>query len=530
MLKCWAIIFAGGMAASGCGDAPLKTAVQLPTVDTTITPQNAFTRLTLDSTRLAVFIRNEVADDTVAAKMARFYRRRAYQYAWFTEEGLSEAAQGFWAAHQERETNSDSNARNTDLHRQMAALLTEDSAALSPADWLQTELRLTRYFLKYVRAALTPSTDPENFGWHIPRRKLQPLALLDTLLAKGQWKPLSKSYDRLSAAVQRLAAVSERDSGSKVVFKKGLHAGVNDASITGLKQRLHLFGYFKSRDTSALFTKELKEGVQRACRAFGLKETSVPNAGLIKALNVPLNERVRQALVNLERMRWMPTEAPDRLVANIPEYRLHVYQGGKETLTMRIVVGKAANRTVIFSDSLKHIVFSPYWNVPRSIVRKELAPAMRRSSRYLQRNRMEITGYSGGLPVIRQKPGAGNALGKVKFLFPNSYNIYFHDTPAKSLFEREQRAFSHGCIRLQQPAALAKLLLGYNPQWTDDAINKAMNRSAEKWVTLPQPLPVFIVYFTAWTDEDGLLNFRDDIYGHDERLRNHLFEQINRNA
>jgi len=190
---------------------------------------------------------------------------------------------------------------------------------------------------------------------------------------------------------------------------------------------------------------------------------------------------------------------------------------------MNIVVGKAATRTVIFSDVLKYVVFSPYWNLPRSIVRNEIVPAMNRSSNYISRNNMEIRGYSNGLPIVRQKPGAGNALGKVKFIFPNSYNIYLHDTPAKTLFSKESRAFSHGCVRVQEPFTLAQYLLRNNESWTETKIKTAMNSQKEDWVKLDKPLPVYLLYLTSWVDENGVLNFRDDIYGHDKKLGDRLF-------
>ena len=138
---------------------------------------------------------------------------------------------------------------------------------------------------------------------------------------------------------------------------------------------------------------------------------------------------------------------------------------------------------------------------------------------------MEVTGYSNGLPLIRQWPGVQNALGRVKFVFPNRYNIYLHDTPAKSLFENEKRAFSHGCIRIQKPFELAKYLLRNDPQWTDERITREMNRSSEKWVKLASPASVYVVYFTAWVGADGLLHFREDVYDHDKRMAHHLFEQ-----
>jgi L,D-transpeptidase YcbB len=187
---------------------------------------------------------------------------------------------------------------------------------------------------------------------------------------------------------------------------------------------------------------------------YGLKQTGIIDDNFLRALNIPVEERIKQMMVNLEPMKWMPKRPENFIFINIPEYRFRLIEDNRMVLTMDIVVGKAANRTVIFSDELKHIVFSPYWNVPRSIVRNEILPAMKRNPTYLRRNNMEITGYSADLPIVRQKPGKSNALGQVKFLFPNSYNIYFHDTPAKSLFSREKRAFSHGCIRLEQPFAL----------------------------------------------------------------------------
>ncbi|HEY0730828.1 MAG TPA: L,D-transpeptidase family protein, partial [Chitinophagaceae bacterium] len=243
------------------------------------------------------------------------------------------------------------------------------------------------------------------------------------------------------------------------------------------------------------------------------------DAQLIKELNVPVEKRIEQLLVNMERVKEMPVESGGtRLVANIPEFKLHVYEGDRHVFDMAIVVGTQGNKTVVFNDVMQHIVFSPYWNVPQSIVKNEILPAMRKNRGYLSRNGYEQTGTENGLPVIRQKPGAKNALGKVKFLFPNSHNIYFHDTPAKSLFEMRKRAFSHGCIRLSEPKKLAEYLLRNDPEWTSAKIDKAMNAGKESWVKLNEPVAVAITYFTAWVDKQGVLNFREDIYGHDKQL------------
>jgi L,D-transpeptidase YcbB len=188
-----------------------------------------------------------------------------------------------------------------------------------------------------------------------------------------------------------------------------------------------------------------------------------------------------------------------------------------------VVVGKEGNTTMMFNGDLNQVVFSPYWNVPPSIVRKEILPSMNKNSNYIAGKNMEVTGNEGGLPVVRQKPGPGNALGKVKFLFPNSFNIYFHDTPEKSLFDRDKRAFSHGCIRLSDPTKMATWLLRDMPEWTPEKIHEAMDAGKEKYVKLKDPVPVIITYYTAWVDESGQLNFRDDIYKHDDALIQKMF-------
>jgi L,D-transpeptidase YcbB len=220
----------------------------------------------------------------------------------------------------------------------------------------------------------------------------------------------------------------------------------------------------------------------------------------------------------------MPTEPAGQLiVVNIPEFILHLYEGKQKVFDMNVVVGKEGHNTVSFSGDLSTVVFSPYWNVPPSIVKKEILPAMEKNPGYLASQNMEITGNEGGLPVIRQLPGGKNSLGQVKFLFPNSFNIYFHDTPAKSLFNKDKRAYSHGCIRLAEPEKMAQYLLKDSPEWTPERISAAMNRGEEQHVKLKKRVPVIITYYTAWVDDEGLINFRDDIYNHDEDLGKKMF-------
>ncbi|RYY30347.1 MAG: hypothetical protein EOO04_05015, partial [Chitinophagaceae bacterium] len=358
------------------------------------------------------------------------------------------------------------------------------------------------------------------------------LALLDSMVKNKknaeEWEPVNPQYQALKKELIRFNDIAAKGGWQQIPVegKRSYKPGDSGRAIIALKSRLLLAGDLTAADSSSKYDSTLVPAIHRAQRRFGFNEDGIIDTALINALNVPVKQRIEQLLINMERMRWLPEkEAPMRIVANIPEFKIHVFENNKEVFEMPIVVGKEGNSTVIFNDELKYIVFSPYWNVPVSIVKKEIMPSMKRNPNYLASQNMEITSNGGGTPSIRQKPGPKNSLGRVKFLFPNNYNIYFHDTPAKSLFKREKRAFSHGCMRLQDPVKLATYLLRDQPEWTPEKIASAMSQSSEKWVTLKNPLPVYVSYFTAWVDGQGLVHFREDIYGHDKRTADRLFVQ-----
>jgi murein L,D-transpeptidase YcbB/YkuD len=243
-------------------------------------------------------------------------------------------------------------------------------------------------------------------------------------------------------------------------------------------------------------------------------EDGVIGKNMIQEMNTPVEKRIEQLVVNMERCRWVPFSLEgEYMVVNIPSYKLYVYRNDSLLWDMNVVTGKPLSKTVIFNGDLKYVVFSPYWNVPPSILQDDVIPGIKRDSSYLEKHNMEIVDN-----VIREKPGPNNSLGRVKFLFPNSYNIYLHDTPSKSLFNENSRAFSHGCIRLAEPKKLAMYLLRNDSTWTEMKIDSAMNAGEEKWVRLKETVPVFIAYFTAWVDRKGKLNLRPDIYKNDDRL------------
>lgn len=502
--------------------------------DLTITKENASTTFFLDSNYLEDFIHEAVPDERIAERMRKFYNSRNYQYAWFGNEGLTEQAQYFWNLHnQYLNITRDSSIFDKNLHKKMRTLMDAESEFQTDSNKTKKiEVELTHHFFDYAKYAYTGRLNPEELQWHIPRKKIDAVSLLDSLVrTKGDdlsnWEPpVSLQYQLLQKQAMNLYRIKKSNEWKEIstMGKRSFRKGDSSEIISAIKIRLQLLGDLPSGDTSSIYTSHLEAAVRRMQERFGLTEDGIVGPQVISALNVPVEDRIQQVLINLERMRWMPDVSDKkRIVVNIPEFKVHVYDGEEEALSMKIVVGRAATRTVIFSDRLKYIVFSPYWNIPSSIVRNEIVPAMEKDPGYLNRNNMEITGRVNGLPVVRQKPGTGNSLGLVKFLFPNQYNIYLHDTPAKSLFEKKNRAFSHGCIRLSKPADLAWFLLKDDKNWSYEKIYREMHRLTEKWVTLPETVPVLITYLTAWVDKNGVLNFRDDIYGHDKRMKAQMF-------
>jgi L,D-transpeptidase YcbB len=236
-------------------------------------------------------------------------------------------------------------------------------------------------------------------------------------------------------------------------------------------------------------------------------------------MNVPAAERRRQVELNLERWRWLPESLGEKYIeVNIPAYELEVVEHGVPTLAMRVVVGKPYLPTPAFSDEIERLVLNPAWHVPSSIVASEILPAIEKDPGYLDKENMEIVGGSGRTLQVRQRPGPGNSLGQVKFDLPNRWNVYLHDTPADRLFARVTRSLSHGCIRLERPLDLATLLLAGEKGWSRERIEEAIARGATLAVPLAQPVPVHIVYWTAWVGRDGELRFRDDPYRVDAKL------------
>jgi murein L,D-transpeptidase YcbB/YkuD len=501
--------------------------------DTTINKKTSFNNLFFDSARIESFVEQNPQYQPFTDQLKDFYNHRNYQYAWFDTSGLAEQAQNFMNLQNTYITDfADSSIFNKTLQDLVDTLSTQTiKPSLSDPRVMQTELLLTGQFFQYAAKVYKGSNiDAAQLGWFIPRKKIDLSALLDSSLKSkaketDQYAPQNSQYKKLQEYLSRYLALENQETADTIALvKKSLKKGDSSMQVSQIRQRLQLLGDMEAGDSSELFDSTLFLAAKNFQRRMGLGIDGVIGNKMIAELNVPVAKRIRQMLVNMERVRWMPAEKDTNyILVNIPEYKMHVYDSGRLQFDMNVIVGTAANSTVIFNGNLKYVVFSPYWNVPESIVKHEIMPNIKRNANYIAKSNMEITGYSGKTPIVRQKPGPANSLGLVKFLFPNNYNIYFHDTPNRDLFTQSSRSFSHGCIRLGEPKKFAEYMLRFDSSWNSDSIEKAMHLAKEKWVTVKKAVPVFIVYFTAWVDKDGLLNFRKDIYGHDEKMGEKLF-------
>jgi len=476
----------------------------------------------------------------------RFYQRHGYQPVWMTGTRQRREAADLMAAIEGVRADGLEPA-DYDLEA-LAALRTEKSKnpfkrdSIKPEQVAEADLRLTYMFLKLAAHLVTGRVDPEVVDprWFGQPRQVDLASVLDRALDEAgvaptlqELAPHHPQYGQLKQTLARYHEIEKRGGWpTTLTARLPLAPGIRHAAVAPLRQRLAASGDLPSAAASGdTVDAGLVEALKRFQRRHGVADDGVLDAEIVKALNVPVQERIRQIELNLERWRWLPEGFGDRyILVNVPTFTLSAVEGGKAVLVMRVVAGEKENPTPIFSDQMTTVVFSPYWNIPETIARKETIPAVLRDPDYLRKNDLELVRGSRVIDAgsvdwsdddpdfrIRQRPGARNSLGQVKFMFPNKFDVYMHDTPADSLFERVQRDFSHGCVRVERPHALAQWVLKGQPEWTPARIEAAMKSGAEQHVAVEHKVPVFIVYQTVWVDDEGTVHFADDLYGHDAR-------------
>lgn len=434
-------------------------------------------------------------------------------------------------------------------YRVDASVTDPDAALQSAVQRYLRHLRQGRVTPKDLgfRVVATPLTDGE-----IAQRLstladgAQLRALADELTPPlAQYRQLRQALARYRelAAGPAFAALPALGKAGKV------RPGETYDGAAALRERLVAFGDLPpdAAPASTHYDETLAAGVANFQSRHGLDTDGVIGRGTLAALSVTPAQRVRQIELALERLRWLPHRSGRPFIAiNIPMFRLWAWDAdapeAAPAVRMGVIVGRAVRtQTPVFADEMTHLIFRPYWNVPRSILRNEVLPAAEADPLYLRRNDMELVAGQGddakpieaspenlaaaraGALRIRQRPGPKNSLGLVKFIFPNDDNVYLHGTPARQLFGRSRRDFSHGCVRVEDPPALASWLLRDQPEWTRERIEAAMTGGTTRQVNLRQPVPVILYYVTAAvTPDDGLLHFADDLYGHDRSLERAL--------
>jgi L,D-transpeptidase YcbB len=424
----------------------------------------------------------------------------------------------------------------------------------SEADAVRFDAALTVCIMRYISDLHIGKVNPKHFDFNLDivakkydlpeflKQNVVDASDVSVVLAKVE--PPYPGYQRTIQALHTYLKLAKETDGTPLpLIQKTIAPGDTYSGVPQLTRLLRLVGDL-SADASVqadgtVYQGPLVDAVKNFQRRLGRTPDGRITTQTLADLNVPLSARIRQMQLTLERWRWLPVSyQKSPIVANIPEFHLRAYdENFKTVLQMNVVVGKAfGHNTPVFSDTMEYVVFRPYWSVPYSIAKAEFLPKLAKDPDYLAKKGFEVVDnrqtvvtsgtvtnevlaqLRAGKLFIRQTPGPKNSLGLVKFIFPNSYNIYFHDTPEQVFFSKSRRDFSHGCIRLEKPADLAVWVLRNNPGWDMERVRTAMNGTTQQQVNLTQPIPVLILYATVIVTEDGVVHFYDDIYGHDAAL------------
>lgn len=385
---------------------------------------------------------------------------------------------------------------------------------------------MVRLALDYAKAVHSGRLAEADFdpNWGLRPPAYDPLPSFSVAVANDKladWvralPPPYTGYDGLKAGLDHYRQI-EANGGWKTLPAADIAAGATGANVAALRQRLALEDAGVSLSTTS-YDDELTEAVKRAQRRYGLPQTGTLDKATRAMLDVPVRDRIHQIMANMERWRWLPDQLPaKRIQVNIATAVLTVYDGDLPIASMIAVTGKPGTETPMLSSTINSIVINPPWNVPTSIATRELWPKEKKSPGYLARNGFKVIPLPGGGNRLQQQAGDSSALGRFKFDFDNKYSVYLHDTPAKAAFGRFDRLASHGCVRLSKPRALADLLLQGSADWTPDAVDAALAKGDTVRAAMPQPVAVFLLYWTAFAGADGSVSFRGDPYGWDKSL------------
>lgn len=470
------------------------------------------------------------------AALRLFYGARGFRPIWIADGAPNDraiAVQGVLAR---------ANEEGLDTKRYLLPPTARDKPALF-------ELSLSSAVFRYAKDTHAGRVEPRLLDpdLFLPTRRIDLPDILTQLAEATDPKeilsnlsPRLPGYRHLKAALARYRTIAAAGGWTPVPGGPALAPGARDARVIALRARL------ESADKNAppngdsdVYGTGLSDAVRRFQTQMGLDPDGIVGRRTLAALNVPIEQRVRQMILNMERLRWMPDDlGRDHIKVNVAGYDLRAVTDGKPVLTMRVIVGTPFRRTPVFSEKLSYLEFNPFWNIPTRNALEDLAPKLAKNPNYFAEQGIVVfDGWSGtsqpldpsgidwkrynlrNFPYqLRQEPGSKNALGRVKFMFPNDFSVYLHDTPARELFDGGDRAFSSGCIRVERPKELAEFALQDQPEWVPEKIDEALANGNRRIVKVQRPIMIHLTYATAWADENLELHFRDDIYDRDQRL------------
>lgn len=483
------------------------------------------------------------------------YRDRHFQPAWIDNEGPLPHVESFLQAVRRADREG---LKPADYHLDhISSLVSEWRNSIARKERfpltgrIDLELLLTDAFVLYGNHLLNGRVDPEKLypDWLAYQKDDSLLDIAAEAIESGRVEdalqrltPRDPLYLNLKKELAVYTQLS-REGGWPVIPHPRTLKNRQDYGryMSLLQKRLELSGDLEKAEHS--HPRSHDESLKRALKKFqkrqGLKADGFINAATLKELNVPVEARIGRIAINMERLRWLPEENGRRyILVNIADFDLEVMEAGRVVMNMPIVVGKQNQRTAVFSGKMTYIELNPYWNIPQSIAVKEILPSVKKDTTYLERKRIKVIEYWQRQERVvnpakvnwsrlnednlkynfRQDYGPGNALGRVKFMFPNKFDIYLHDTPERHLFKRTKRTFSHGCIRIARPIALAEYLLKEDLQWDRPRILAEIGKGKRQILRLKEPVDVHILYLTAWVDRNGEMQFRPDIYEGDAAL------------
>ena len=492
-----------------------------------------------------------LAESDYAVSIEEFYTDREYMEVWLFNGSLSRNGEELL---EQIEDSKYDGLQPEDYHLERIYALSSTPEKenkkfrnLSSEEKVSLELLLTDAFFRLAHDLENGKVNPSSLdpNWKFEEKETEN-NYSEMLKEVAGGSSVEKTFEKLypnsdlyaqgRKAIQELYTIQKNDTLTWEFepVEGAIEVGDQHAAIPALRKRLMFWDFLKpyEMEDPTLFDSTMFAGLQKYQESNGMNPDGIIGALVAESLNKSPQNLIDIASINMERLRWMPKMDWDQemVLVNIANYQLDYMKNQDTAFTAKVIVGKEYNESPTFTAPMSYIVFSPYWNIPESITNDEIIPSVKKNPNYLSQKNMEVVDGNGAVVKasqvnlaketgyrVRQKPGGDNSLGLVKFMFPNDYNIYIHDTPARSLFERETRALSHGCIRIQNPDQFAKILIN-DKSWDDEKIQEAMHQDTEEVVKLEREIPVVLVYMTFWAGEDGKANFRSDVYERDAAL------------